>query len=248
VWKRSEWVEADALPRPHDDARYFDRYARRRRRRIAKSRRQLLDALEAAPPGPVLDVGCSLGYALEAAAGLGREAAGVDASPHAVEACRRLGLDVREGGIAQLPFAGSTFAVVLLKHVLEHTPCPREALAEQRRVLVPEGALFVAVPHGGYWKARWMPGRARFFRGHASREHFAYWTPATLERLLVECGFDVQSVHPRLWHRRAGLARRLADALAMPIVTPARALAGLMGLRKEFWMVATRREDGASPG
>lgn len=80
IFKRSEPVaeapeETLGDAGAHYDPEYFKRYARRRRRRIAKSRRQILDALEVAPRGPLLDVGCSLGYALQAADELGLDAA-----------------------------------------------------------------------------------------------------------------------------------------------------------------------------
>ncbi|MFN2426639.1 MAG: class I SAM-dependent methyltransferase [Candidatus Binatia bacterium] len=225
----------------HYDPAYFARYARRRRRRIAKSRWQILDALEAAPQGRLLDVGCSLGYALEAARSLGLDAAGVDLSAHAVDACKRLGFEAQRGTLDALPFDDASFAMAVLKHVFEHTATPRRTLAELRRVLVPGGAMFLAVPHAGYFKAVRSPSTSRFFRGEAARAHFVYYSPRTLGRLVEQEGFRVVSIHPRLFHRRASLPLRLADAAMLPFRVPVRALADAFGLRKEFWMVAVRR-------
>jgi SAM-dependent methyltransferase len=225
----------------HYEGAYFDRYARRRRRRIAKSRTQILDALEAAEPGRLLDVGCSLGYALEAARSLGLDAVGVDLSERAVAECRRLGFDARSGTLESLPFEDASFAVVLLKHVFEHTPTPREAAAELRRVLAPGGAAFFAVPNAEYFKAARRPRDSRFFRGEAGLAHCVCYSPDTLARLLEEEGFRVVSVHPRLWHRRGPAWRQAAELSALPLRLPARAAASALGLRKEFWMVAVRR-------
>jgi len=251
VYKRAE--PSDAAPAEalgdadvggaagHYDPAYFKRYARRRRRRIAKSRRQILDALEVAAPGAFLDVGCSLGYALEAADALGLDAAGVDLSPHAVAHCRGLGFEARVGTLERLPFDNAAFTVVTMKHVFEHTPRPREALAELKRVLRPGGAVFFAVPNAEYFKPAMFPRSSRFFRGESGRAHFVCWSPSTLSRILREEGFEVASVHPRLRHRRRPRASRLVEIAALPLRVPARLLLAGLDLRKEFWLVAVRR-------
>lgn len=231
---------------PSDDD-YFRRYARRRRRRVAKARRQVLDALEFAPRGRLVDVGCSLGYTMEAARSLGLDAAGVDVSAHAVASCRRAGFDAREGDLHHLPFDDAMFSVAILKHVFEHTPAPREALRELRRVLAPGGAAFFAVPNGDWRRATRAAATSRFFRGDTAWDHFVYYTPATLSRLVADEGFRVAAVHPVLVHRRAGLLRALADVATAPLRVPLRAAAEALALRKEFWLVAVRLPDGAAP-
>lgn len=219
---------------------YFETYRRRRRHRIAKARTQILDALEHTEPGPILDVGCSLGYALEAARSLGLDACGVDVSEHAVAACRALGFNARTGSLAALPFADRAFSIVVMKHVLEHTPSPRRALAEVSRVLRPGGVVFIAVPNADYFKAVRSPQTSRFFRGEGGRAHYVYYTAATLGRLLEEEGLRVAAVHPCLVHRRAGALRWARDVASLPARRIGCAVARKTGLRKEFWMVAVR--------
>lgn len=245
VYKRSEPEDSPAAEAlgdegGHYDPEYFERYARRRRRRIAKSRRQVLDALEVARPGPLLDVGCSLGYALEAADSLGLDASGLDLSRYAVEECLGLGFEARVGTLERIPYDNAAFAVVVMKHVFEHTPRPREALAELKRVLRPGGAVFLAVPNAEYFKAALFPGRSRFFRGEAGRSHYVCWSPGTLTEMLEDEGFEVASVHPVLLHRRAPLRERIAEALALPLRVTGRLLLSGLDLRKEFWLVAVR--------
>jgi 2-polyprenyl-3-methyl-5-hydroxy-6-metoxy-1,4-benzoquinol methylase len=244
VFKRSETatqkLSENLRDADHYDAAYFRRYERRRRRRIAKSRRQILDALEVAPRGRLLDVGCSLGYALEAARTLGLDADGIDLSSHAIEHCRGLGFDAKPGTLTAIPASDATYSVAILKHVFEHTPEPRKALAELKRVLVPGGALFFAVPNANYFKARRSPQTSRFFRGEAGRAHFVYYSPATLSQLLESEGFRIASIHPRIVHRRAGMFRWLPELAVLPLRLPLRAAAGALGLRKEFWLVAVR--------
>ncbi|HYC55401.1 MAG TPA: class I SAM-dependent methyltransferase [Candidatus Binatia bacterium] len=222
------------------DADYFRTYARRRNRRIRKSRTQILDALEHVDAVRLLDVGCSLGYTLEAARALGLEAAGVDVSEHALTHCRALGFEARRGTLEQLPFAEAAFDVAILKHVFEHTAAPRAALAELRRVLRPGGAAFFAVPNAGYFQV--ARGRSRFFSGEGGAAHFVCYSPDTLKRMLREEGFDPAALHPCLLHRSAGApARRLLEAVALPVRWPASRIRTVWALRKEFWLVAVRR-------
>lgn len=225
-----------------EEGHYGKRYGARHAHRVAKSRRQILDALNHTRPGPLLDLGCSLGYTLEAARGLGLEAVGADLSPLAVQHCRGLKFETALAPLEALPFADGRFQVVTMKHVLEHTAQPRLALAEVRRVLAPGGAVFIAVPDAGYWKARRNPARSRFYRpdAHGGAEHQVYYRPTVLTRMVGTAGFKVAAVHPQRLHRYASPAARLGETLlAAPL-----ALGGLLrtglGLRKEFWLVAVR--------
>jgi SAM-dependent methyltransferase len=227
---------------------YSLRYARRYRHRVAKSVRQLRDALEyvdrdaRSAPVRVLDVGCSLGYTLDAARSLGCEPAGVDVSGVAVAACRKAGHVAEVGQLASLPFPDGHFAVVVMKHVLEHTPDPLAALAEARRVLEPGGVLFVAVPHAGYHKAVSDPQSSRFYRPdvQGGAEHWVYYTPETLAALMPRGGFRVRHVHPLRSHSRVPAVVRLRESLVRPFAATFGALLSALALRKEFWLVATR--------
>ncbi len=245
VYKRDESVPEVQYQEEYFGTRESSRrqYNERTRRRISKSRSQILDVLNHTTPGPLLDVGCSLGYTLQAAVGLGLPATGVDISEHAVKVCREQGFAAEIGSFHELPFADGSFQIVIMKHVLEHTPRPREALREIRRVLRPGGGVFIAVPHGGYLKARRNPTGYRWYRPEFhGAEHYAYYTPATMSRLLREEGFDpVQVPHPHLVHRRAGIPRKSAEIAVAPLRFVAQRARSLVALDKEFWVTAVRR-------
>jgi SAM-dependent methyltransferase len=218
-------------------------YSRRLRRRISKSRHQILDALNHTTPGPLLDVGCALGYTLQAARQLGLEACGVEIDEPAVRFCRDQGFDVQVGTLTHIPFETGRFQIITMKHVLEHTPDPLAALAEASRLLRSGGALFIAVPHAGYRKAVRDPQHAKFYQPTptgAEGGHYIYYTPQTLGPLLAKAGFELVHVHPHLVHRAAAAPVRLLQYLLAPFRWVAQRLASALGLRKEFWLVAVR--------
>jgi SAM-dependent methyltransferase len=245
IYKRSEVPDPAAAG--FYESGYFGageqgrRYTQRTRRRIQKSRNQILDVLNFVPPGPLLDIGCSVGYTLLAARELGLAPTGSDLSQYAIRTCREQGFRAEIGELSALPFTDGEFGIVTMKHVLEHTPDPRAALREVHRVLQRGGGLFIAIPHAGYTKARRAPQSSRYYLPAAhGREHFVYYTPATLTRLLEQEGFRVRAVNPQLLHRQAGLPRQLGEGLIAPLRWVAQRLADGFGLRKEFWLVAVR--------
>ncbi len=81
----------------------------------------------------------------------------------------------------------------------------------------------------------------RFYRPEFhGREHFVYYTPQTLSRLLKEESFDPVNVPlPHLVHRRAGGAVRAAEIAIAPLRLAAQQAKSSLALYKEFWLTAT---------
>lgn len=98
----------------------------------------------------ILDFGCGTGINLLHLAGLG-DAFGMDASPQAIDFCRRRGLrqvawsDPQRPPGEENPFGGP-FDLLTLLDVLEHLPDDRQALRGLTSLLKPGGLLLVTVP------------------------------------------------------------------------------------------------------
>jgi ubiquinone/menaquinone biosynthesis C-methylase UbiE len=241
-----QWsAEAHTVSAPFDPA--ATHYSTRWGRRVAKSRNQIRDVLNFVSPGPVLDIGCSLGYTIHAAQQLGLKAQGVEYDPGVAQYCRSKGYAVETGSMTNLPFDSNAFQIVVMKHVLEHTHEPSSALREVWRVLKPNGGLMIAVPDGRYGKAIRDPYHCRFFDyADPDTGHCIYYTPTTLARLVVDCGFSVAHLHPQLIHRTAPAPLIAAQLVASPLTWLVERFRDAAHIRKEFWLVAVKRDQPRS--
>jgi 2-polyprenyl-3-methyl-5-hydroxy-6-metoxy-1,4-benzoquinol methylase len=98
------------------------------------------------------DIGCGAGALLREMAPR-FDVTGVDSSPIAREICGRAGITVRDGTLPDgLPFADSSFDVVIVADVLEHVPEDGPSIRTLARLLKPGGVVIATVPaHPWMW-------------------------------------------------------------------------------------------------
>jgi SAM-dependent methyltransferase len=238
----------DARPAEFYEQTYFQgRKSGRDKRfehRARKAMRWVRAAAQFTQAKSMLDVGCSLGYVIEGGRRLGLASAGMDISSYAVERCRERGYDARVGSLERFPFDDGAFDIVVMKHVLEHTPEPKQALAEVSRVLSSDGVVLIAVPDSTYWKGVLLRERYRYYRpDDLGQQHYIYYSDETLERLLSSSGFTVCARSKGLFRereaRRGGLQRAYEVGRA-GVLSTAFGLAKVLRLRRELFLVARR--------
>jgi ubiquinone/menaquinone biosynthesis C-methylase UbiE len=103
----------------------------------------LLDAVAAGPGVTILDVACGPGVVSAQAALRGAKTAGIDFSPEMIRLARNANpeLEFHVCDVEQLPFDNARFDAAIVNFGLHHFENPRNALAEIRRVLRPQGHL-----------------------------------------------------------------------------------------------------------
>lgn len=143
--------------------------------------------------GRVLDVGCGTAELLSALREEGvADVQGADPSPYAVRQAReQFGLSVAEGTLFDVAGPPGQFSTVVMNHVLQHLPSPREAAERLAELLAPGGVLFVNTPNAASLERR-LFGSA-WYDWHVPHHPYVYG-PGTARRLLAGAGLGVESI------------------------------------------------------
>jgi SAM-dependent methyltransferase len=134
----------------------------------------------------IVELGCATGRQLA----LLREAGfanveGLDPSPACARAAADLyGIRVTAGTIFDWAFEAGGYDFVLLAHVLEHIEDVGGAMLRIRSILKTGGRVYVEVPD-----ASRLAGRLDAPYQEFSTEHVNFFSPSSLGRLFVSCGF-----------------------------------------------------------
>lgn len=206
------------LPRGRDLARR-DQVARRRLRRIA--------ALLGKAPADIriLDVGCSRGHFVAAAAAAGFVAAGVEPAPQIAVAARAAGLAVYPGLLEEQSFPADSFDAVALFEVIEHLREPRALLLECRRILKPRGVLVLSTGNTASWTVAAMGARWDYFHLAKDGGHVSFFNTVSVKRLAAACGFSLERIETsrvRFYEKadappwRYALGKAAAELLSLP--------------------------------
>ncbi len=153
--------------------------------------------------GSVLDIGCGNGWRMHRCLKQGVVDIvpfGIEVEPseaaYAHERFAEYGGETRIGAV--LPTLGSfdleSMDGALLHAYLEHETEPRGVLQELARVLRPGSPIVIKVPNHGSVNRR---VRGPKWCGYRHPDHVNYFTPATLSKLLVRCGFHVGRIPAR---------------------------------------------------
>jgi len=146
------------------------------------------------PTGRLLDVGSHCGFFLRRARGMSWDLTGVEPSPNACTLGREFfGLNIVQGTLSEAAFPDQSFDVVTLVDVFEHIDQPSALLQEIRRVMKPNGVLFIKVPNVAYYLAKYRVATALGLQIEIfdAKEHVAHYSLSTLRRTLNRSGFSV---------------------------------------------------------
>ena len=145
------------------------------------------------PPGRILDVGCAMGFFLEAAQERGWEPYGVEVSPYAAGmAAEKFGKNFFYGELDQNPFPPGSFQVVTLLDVLEHLSQPHQAIQKAVSMLGSGGHLMLSTPDvrslSSVFLSRWWFQR--------KPEHLFLFSRMSLELIMRRAGMEVCCLRP----------------------------------------------------
>lgn len=145
----------------------------------------------------LLDIGCSSGALLMTARQHGIDAEGVEPAERAARAAQAAGFKVVSGTLAEAGYPPASFQAATMMEVIEHLSQPGDVLREVWRVLEPNGVLVIGTGNAASWTVRLMGGEWDYFQVGRHGGHISFFTPESLRRLAVRCGFRVERIETR---------------------------------------------------
>lgn len=136
--------------------------------------------------GLLLDVGCGSGGSILTMMKKGWRGMGIDFDEKAIEQAKKKGLDVHIGDVFSLHLPDNHVDAILMNHVIEHLPNPKETLIECKRILKKNGVLVAITPNAdGFGHAYYK----HFWRGLETPTHLQVFTVASLGAIARQAGF-----------------------------------------------------------
>jgi SAM-dependent methyltransferase len=133
-----------------------------------------------------LELGCATGQYLVRLQEAGWSATGIEPGERPSSIARAAGLDVQCGTLEAAELQPEQFELATAWMVIEHVPDARETLRRLHSILKPGGTLLFSIPNAGCWEA-WFFGK--YWYVWELPRHLHHFTPASIRRLLQECGF-----------------------------------------------------------
>lgn len=143
----------------------------------------------------ILDVGSAYGFFLLFAKERGFDVHGIEISSETSRYAKEHGIDVQHTTLLEAKLNESSFDIITMNNVLEHTLNPVAELTKAYKLLKSSGVIFIAVPNfdsltaqvdAFYWKMKSWPN------------HMFYFTEKTLSAILRKAGFSVAEVFTHL--------------------------------------------------
>lgn len=149
------------------------------------------------PNGKLMDLGCGLGYFLD---GVVKDktfdALGVDVSTEAIDYVKQkfgyavLGEDKLD------TIEEHSFDVITQWHVLEHVHLLNERMQQLKKILKPNGTLFIAVPNSNSLDAKHYK---EFWDGYDVPRHLYHFNQKSFGLLMQKHGFEVIQTKPMIF-------------------------------------------------
>lgn len=176
------------------DAAYSAGYVRKAEKKLWRAQRRVRRLQrEYGLRGRWLDIGCSAGFVVKAAADAGFEAFGVDIESDGIAYGRtQLGLGgLACGQLEEQAYPAAHFNVLSVYDVIEHVPDLNAFVHELKRLLAPGGVIDIGTPDIGHWR---VPRRLERWHEFKPSEHLYYFDRATLGRLLARHALRIDRV------------------------------------------------------
>lgn len=136
----------------------------------------------------LIDVGCGMGYFLEAAREKNWKVYGTEFTDEAVRICKEKGIMVHQGKLNPDNYEASSFDVITSFEVMEHINNPKQEVKHFHTLLRKRGVVYVTTPNFNSL-SRWVLKEK--WNVLAYPEHLCYYSSSTLNKLFADEGFSL---------------------------------------------------------
>jgi len=169
----------------------------------------------------ILEIGCGYGNFLFYAKQQGySNLHGVEPCSEAAEFVKSKGIKVKKGTISDTNYPAETFNLVMMDHVLEHTPNPSGDLKEVARILKKGGIVSICVPNISSFSSfvqrdRWV------FKSFPN--HLYYFSPKSMENIVKAAGLELVELTSVPFHS-GNVDKKILSDMRVPDFLAKRAL------------------------
>ncbi|HEV8081538.1 MAG TPA: class I SAM-dependent methyltransferase [Chitinophagaceae bacterium] len=166
------------------------------RKTTLNSKKRLIKKCTKLSNGKVLDIGAGTGAFLHTMNNAGWGITGLEPDESAREKGKKLyGLNLQPS-VELFNLSPQTFDAITLWHVLEHVHELHEYIVQLKKLLKPNGYLFIAVPNytsydAGVYKEFWA--------GYDVPRHLYHFSPHSIIQLLLLHGLKIKEIKP-MWY------------------------------------------------
>ena len=139
----------------------------------------------------LLDVGCGIGYFLEAAIKRGWQVFGTEYTDEAIEICEKKGITMHKGILKSENYVEESFDIITSFEVIEHINNPIPELTNFHKLLRKGGLVYLTTPNfNSILRYRLKSD----YNVICYPEHLSYYTPKTLKNAFLNTGFQMKKI------------------------------------------------------
>jgi 2-polyprenyl-3-methyl-5-hydroxy-6-metoxy-1,4-benzoquinol methylase len=160
------------------------------------SKRNLIEKITGSDHGNILDIGAGTGAFLGTMQKAGWQVTGLEPDETAKERAQQLyGLNLQpSANFFQLP--AESFNAITMWHVLEHVHDLHEYMDQLKKLLKPNGFIFIAVPNYTCYDEKVYK---EFWAAYDVPRHLYHFSPDAMIQLLMQHGLKLKSIKP-MWY------------------------------------------------
>ena len=144
--------------------------------------------------GLMLEIGSGKGFFLKKAMGIGYKVYGLELNQISCDISRNLlgpEASILDVDLVEASFPSDMFDVIYMRDLIQHIPDPKIFLSECRRIIKPDGMLFIGTHNIDGIIPRVVKARYTPVFGFMEPNHFS---PRTITRILEQRGFSVRDI------------------------------------------------------